>query len=81
MKNIQNGKIAVLQLYHLNGGNRWLLTCGMDKTSKAWDLLNTSEPIQITSKRLHSIDGCWLIHWLGYAEGHDDSSAICKYSK
>jgi WD40 repeat protein len=53
-------------------GGRYLMTCSFDRTTKYWDLENTSAPITV-NKRGSVTDGVWLTHWVSAVSSLDDS--------
>lgn len=52
-------------------GSRNLVTGGIDRTYKFWDLENTNMPLSITRKGLVT-DALWLPHWAGSFVSFDD---------
>jgi WD40 repeat protein len=51
---------------------RYLMTGSFDRTTKYWDLEDTSAPITV-SKRGSVTDGVWLTHWVSAVNSFDDS--------
>lgn len=64
----------VLQLYHLNGGGRWLMTGSLDRMIKVWDMENPAIPVCSTKKKHILMDGVWLNHWLSSIVTFDDTT-------
>lgn len=54
------------------GDGRYLMTGSFDRTTKYWDLENTSAPITV-NKRGSVTDGVWLTHWVSAVNSLDDS--------
>jgi WD40 repeat protein len=55
-----------------HGGGRYMMTGSFDRTTKHWDLENTSTPITVY-KRGSVTDGVWLTHWVSAVNSLDDS--------
>ncbi|XP_017780268.1 PREDICTED: MATH and LRR domain-containing protein PFE0570w [Nicrophorus vespilloides] len=63
--------VTGLQLFHLNGGNRWLVTGSNDRMVKFWDLQQTVIPIYI-NQRTYVSQLLWLINYVGTIDAHKD---------
>lgn len=70
---------VVLSLFHLNGGNRWLLTGSFDRHAHVWDL---ETDLKISSTKKHIIaDGTFLTHWMAYITNLEESTSLRNYTK
>ncbi|PNF19015.1 hypothetical protein B7P43_G12399 [Cryptotermes secundus] len=58
-----------------HGGGRYMMTGSFDRTTKHWDLENTSAPITV-NKRGSVTDGVWLTHWVSAVNSLDDSYSL-----
>ncbi|KAJ4444801.1 hypothetical protein ANN_06598 [Periplaneta americana] len=58
-----------------HSGGRFMMTGSFDRTTKFWDLEDTSAPITI-NKRGSVTDGVWLTHWVSTVSSYDDGYAL-----
>ncbi|XP_021918407.1 uncharacterized protein LOC110829207 isoform X4 [Zootermopsis nevadensis] len=68
------GVVSAIALIPQDDG-RYLMTGSFDRSTKYWDLEDTSAPITV-KKRGSVTDGVWLTHWVSAVNSFDDSYSL-----